>query len=855
MIRRKNITAVLLAIIIFLSTLGFPTLSVYASSGDSGTVTSCKYDYIRSTVTVSGTVNHKVLTSSSDAKVAIFRVMPWENAEDVILESQPLSEQPVSIKFDFSVPCPEVIDRLCMYAVALIMPDGERKLMTSPRYPDCTSVSASSLDFKGISTVNVADAVEYGAGSIVIDVYLDKLESGKQSGYLYSIDDYIFYFDRAYIDSLDVLVRSCYAAGTDVILRFLVSSPSVEPVVTDIEPEVPDDTDDPAGEETETDVTPALPKYSAISVENIKETVRLFAYTDYLVSRYSGSSNGKISGIIIGRGADDPGIYNNSYAFGSFYFDLYARAAAVIGIASGKNLSGGKIALIIPVTDRIACGEYENSYDFLDYVCDYLSSRTTLTYTVMLESTSNPYGLYDEYFFDPEDIGGGDEGEETDPDETETNVPPETSVPVTDTENYTSDTISDIGPTETYEPETETEAGDSPETPPELQTESSEPVTDTMPVPPDSTDPDVPFTREPPEKNEKGSGICCSDTSEMFLSALEKLRKQYSCIGKGYIWCWYPDVNTNSAALNVCFVYNYLKTATDGASAFILALEDSTSGSFEDISHVFRYINTAENEKETGFALSVFGESRWDDVISGYNSEKIVTKVLNERELHFDYPGITGVKDRWDFTSSNGDQGWKSGLGCLSLKSTAVDDGRVLRARMDGEQSTGEYSDICFICDPAEPLLFCDSLSFRLSLGEKTGELFEVKIKIYGSNFVIDSECVVPSGVPYNVFLDTTDFTDTTNIISVRMCTRRITGKGEYDLDVYRISYNSKKYDSSTLSSLIESARADIAVVAGKNEGKSSLRLKLIAGGILLGAASFTVAIAMAADPKRKKKE
>lgn len=851
--RRKSVTAVLLAAIIILSTLCFPILNVYASSGDYGTVTSCTYDPARSIVTVSGTVNHKVLTSSADADIAVFRVMPWENGEDVIHGSQPLSEKPISIKFDFSVPCPEVIDRLCMYAVALIMPDGERKLMTAPRYPDCTSVSASSIDFKGISTVIAADAVEYGAESIVIDVFLDKLESGKQSGYLYSIDDYIFYFDRAYIDSLDVLVGSCYAAGTDVIMRFLVSPPIVEPGAAGKEYEIREYGEVTDGDETEADAIPALPKYSAISIKNTEETVRLYAYTDYLVSRYSGSSNGKISGIIIGRGADDPRIYNHSYAFGSLYYNLYASAAAVIGIASGKNSSGGKIALIIPVTDRIGCGEYENSYDFLDYVCDYLSSRTTLTYTVMLESTSNPYGLYDEYFSDSEDIGGGDEGEETDPDETETHVPPETSMSATETEKTSSDIVSDVGPTETYDPETVAE--DSTEPTSEPQTESSAPVTDTVPIPPDSTGTDVPFTREPPEINEKGAGICCSDTSEMFLSALEKLRKQYSCIGKGYIWCWYPDVNTNSAALNVCFVYNYLKTATDGASAFILALEDSASGSFEDISHVFRYINTAENEKETEFALSVFRKSRWDDIISGYNSEKIVTKVLNERELLFDYPGITGIKDRWDFTSSNGEQGWRSGLGCLSLKSTAADGGRVLRAHMDGERSTGEYSDICFICDPAEPLLFCDSLSFRLSLGGKTGELFEVKIKIYGSDFVIDSECVVPSGVPYDVFLDTTDFTDTTSIISVRMCTRRITGKGEYDLDVYRISFNSKKYDSSTLSSLIESAKADIAVEAGKDNGEESLRLKLIAGGLLFGAASFTVAIAMASDPKRKKKE
>ena len=57
----------------------------------------------------------------------------------------------------------------------------------------------------------------------MIDVYLDRLEDGRHSGYLQTVGGMSFYYNREYVDDLDRRIRSASVAGSSVWLRLLVS--------------------------------------------------------------------------------------------------------------------------------------------------------------------------------------------------------------------------------------------------------------------------------------------------------------------------------------------------------------------------------------------------------------------------------------------------------------------------------------------------------------------------------------------------------------------------------------------------------------------------------------------------------
>lgn len=829
----KSTVAFCMAFWVLIGVLCVPTtVSAGKDKGDYGSITSCVYDTDLFQMRITGTVNYKVLVSSEEAELAVYRILPWEDPEEVIATAEPLATAPMTIRFDFTVPCRTHTERSSMYAVVLVSPDGTKTMLTEPRYQDAASAVGNTIGFKGVCTDNHASSVESGTGSAIVDVYLDKLENGKRSGYFYSIDGNIFYFDKEYIDSLDTIIRSYYACGTDVLLRFLISPDGKKLACA------PDYAD--------------LSLYRGVVIDGAEALTQVYAYTHFLCSRYSSADFGTLSGIILGRGADYPEIYNYCAVNDDEYADLYSRSLTVIGLASGEAAGRGKVALIIPVTDSLVLspeGEYKCHFeDFLDRVCHRLSRNTALSVIVMCESTHNPYGIYDDYFNNTENPSDPVDPEQSD--DTDVSVEPE------DENSDNEDTVNE----DTAEKNPDDKDSDD-KTPDDKDTNDKD-LGDTdsddkdsdHKDPDDITDPDggAVDTREPLAPNDNESGFYCTDNFTLFYDCFTVLCSRYKALHDSYIWCWYPDKDTNSAALSVGYAYNYLAVAARDAVAFIVSFEDSSSDSFDKISHLFKYISTNESYNETAYARSVFGIEDWSEIIKGYDRSTGVYESFTEWQLKDSFSGIVGSMDMWNFMEQNGNQDWYRGFYCESLKSVTSEDGKKLRARMKSSDQPGAYADIGRICSPAEPLLFCNGLSFDFSVGESGGDLFEVRIKIYGNNMKIDSSAVVNSGKRTTLYLDTTDFPENTRIVAVRICARRLSGKGDYDLDLYRISLNSVKYDSDTLLNMISAARENI-----RDDGKQDddqYAAKWVAACVLISVAVLTAVIALASDPKRKKR-
>lgn len=795
----RKVISLLLAAVIMIALI--PCFSSHAASEYAGSVYQCKLDE-NGTLTISGTVEHKVATQYRDGELVLYRMRPWETTTSAVKEGAPIARAALSMRFEFKLSCDNVADRLSMYVVAL-QNRGETLLVAPPKYADCESSAPLVDGFKGVNTKDHVTAVNSDASTAVVDVELDKLKSESRNGYFYTVDGEMFYFDRAYIDSLDKAVRSYCAAGANVYLRLLLPSD---------------------GAPTEFSVDNSVPAmYKSIYLRSDSALISLYAHVYFLCDRYGGA-DGKVSGLIIGRGLNEPLKYNYSTDVGDGYCRMISSAFTVAG-AAAYDAAGGSVALILPVTDKMSAGE-PDFQSFVTKVGEYLSERTTLRIALMAESTHNPYGLYDDYFY-VEDTGDIDADfttpapEETLTPDGEVTATPETSVP--------DETVS--SPETTLAPETTA----SPEatTSPEITTS------------PDSTEEQ---TQARPTPTPDGAPYFCADGTSIFLDALDRISAKCDAVCKEYFWCWYPDENTVDTALSVGYSYGYMSLAAAGASAFIVSFEDVGGYGISRISHLFKYIDTKSSIKETSHSLSVFGVGSWSDIIFGVKSTTGIYREVIEPPITSGEVKCKGSVNIWDFTAQSGTDGWYGGFNCSSLKSVTGGSGKYLKASLLSANA-GEYADIGYIGASSNLALYCDSISFDLTCPGEQNEIFEIMIKLYTDKESVEAKTTVRGGERAVLTIDTSEISTDTMVDSMRLCAKRVTGEGDYELQLYRVSLNSMKYSSSELSAVLDAARDDLL-----NDSKDGAALgRTVTAVVVLAAASLlTVVLTMSADKKRK---
>ena len=145
---RVLLSALLAAVILLISV---PTLT-FAASDDAGSIDKCTYNEDSSTVTVSGSIDHKVMTQHKNGRLLLYRMRPWDDAKAIIAASEPLSSIPITIRFEIKADCSTTADRLSMYLVAVESESGEKLLIAEPRYIDVKSANVRSDGFKGVNT-------------------------------------------------------------------------------------------------------------------------------------------------------------------------------------------------------------------------------------------------------------------------------------------------------------------------------------------------------------------------------------------------------------------------------------------------------------------------------------------------------------------------------------------------------------------------------------------------------------------------------------------------------------------------------------------------------------------------------
>ncbi len=349
-------------------------VSIYDDSAEEpGDIQNCIYDPITDSVRISGTVDHAIATDTRNSTVEVYAFDAGIHiTHQQINEATPLATAPLSVRFEFEVKDISFSERFLQYVVAIMSPDRQVIYAYTPHYPCVMGAEEEAVPFKGIHTQYTVLANRADTGLAIVDVEPERLQSPQNNGLLHIADGNYFYIDRSYIYELDEQIKQYGADGCRVYLRFLLSEESFA-----IENETASD-------------APKAPMSDA-------DRLRLFAYTDFLCERYSAESDGLVSGIVVGRAADDIDGYSRWNISAKEYTRLYADVLYTVSEAA--RAQERYMDIVVPVSNRndytarlTERGSMSSPELFLTSLCKLLNDRfgNGLAIRVMVEDDTIP---------------------------------------------------------------------------------------------------------------------------------------------------------------------------------------------------------------------------------------------------------------------------------------------------------------------------------------------------------------------------------------------------------------------------------------------------------------------------------
>lgn len=371
-----------------------------SSDENIGDIHECIYLPEEEKVTVSGTINHEVMVTHNDYKIALFSVPEGKTLYEVVSapEAKPLASADISLKFEFEVDAETNEERFSRYAVVIYNNSGDVKAIDEPKHANVeTDYSYDFEDktpYKGVSTSLVSSATDAGAGSAIIPVYLEKLLGSASTGYLYSLQGSYIYFDKAYVGELDSSIKSLSATGCRVYLQFLISA-DAESGITVLD-------------------TPESEKYSLPDMSAEQSVNLIVAFTDFICDRYDTRQASHISGIILGSSVDTG--YVAEVGTVEAYAENYAHYMVVSGTVA--RAISPSIDIVMPISDTNTYGTEDYSKialkpsELLEDTCAFFDRCFSdgFLFSTMVETSSIPYGISEETLVSKEFSAKGYEG-------------------------------------------------------------------------------------------------------------------------------------------------------------------------------------------------------------------------------------------------------------------------------------------------------------------------------------------------------------------------------------------------------------------------------------------------------------
>lgn len=363
---------------------------------------SCVYDAESNKISINGAMQYEALAEHKKSKLLIYSVPPGASEYEVAKKEKPITETAVSIRFDLTFSQKDFLGRYSKYAIFLRTADGKLILGTEAQYPEVASTIKKDSDktyFKGLVGAENSYYSGIDAGTVILPVYLEDLFTETSAGYVYHLDEGQFFFSKNYIDKLDSIINSFSVSGAKVYLQYLLREGSSFGVKN-----------------------AEKAKYYMPNVYNEDTLLRIHSLTDFLVSRYSESLGGCISGIVVGHSWDSFEQNNNC---SSYDFEVYAKKCAdyTIVVANAARSVNSSIDIVLPFSAE----NFKASADFsgvekktfstkslIESVMYYLdnSFESGIACSLLLQSNEVPFGISNRNISDGVDLDFSDYREE-----------------------------------------------------------------------------------------------------------------------------------------------------------------------------------------------------------------------------------------------------------------------------------------------------------------------------------------------------------------------------------------------------------------------------------------------------------
>jgi len=300
----------------------------------------CSYDSKSEKVRIEYRMSSEDVSNYSECLIYVYRLPLGVSPENIDSdEIEPVTEgKKPSNRSDFEITVNSPTERLSSYVLSMQTKNG--RVSSDFIVPSVEGCAASS-GFKGIESNDILSAADSALKAAVVKVDIDRLDGGT-SGYLFSVYGETHIFSRQYVSELDKAIKNYRGTGTVVYLRMI--------------------SDEFVG---------------GLACDNAASQSRLYAYTSFLLSRYSGEEYGGLAGIILGNG--------DSSAL-TTYVKRYAASVYAVGAAAED--AGINCPMIIP-TD----GNEKIIKSFLTVFCSMSSQYRLPKCTVMLESDRIPFAV------------------------------------------------------------------------------------------------------------------------------------------------------------------------------------------------------------------------------------------------------------------------------------------------------------------------------------------------------------------------------------------------------------------------------------------------------------------------------
>lgn len=340
---------------------------------------------------------------------------------------------------------------------------------------------------------------------------------------------------------------------------------------------------------------------------------------------------------------------------------------------------------------------------------------------------------------------------------------------------------------------------------------------------------------------------------EIFDEFFKNLPDRFDAAPKHYSVLWETSAGVSGNALSCAYAYSYYKLfSMNNVSSFILSVlnddKDLETQRFNEISNIFRYINTKDTFRVTSNLLEYFGVNNWSEILPVNSSDRYAVNEYFSLSVFNEVPkNALGSFNYFDFSSSVSISNWKNGINIKTLKNEYSSLGGKALHITSSHLTCGEYLEFYHVYDNAESFKYtpCIALDITFDTLKNQYAIFEVNVMFGNDNSIAYASKAFTSGKNGTIILDMEEFNDQNSVEYLKISIRPITDIDEpVSLWLNSLTGYSYDYDNTELDELIKLERLK-AQSDNDAEQSSSATYKTLWTALAIGVTIISIGIGL----------